>query len=141
MHNCYSSCAYMHSYCSFCIYYFIVFSLSFTSLSHFSFSLSPLSLLSPVPQSSLTNTISPASPISFSVSHLYFFISGPLVQSHRHDQSSLIDQPHWLASPINPTSPINTRLWSFLNFLFDQFSLMGIDPWVLICGLMVAGFW
>ena len=66
MHNCYSNCAYMHSYCSFCINYFIFFSLSFTSLSHFSFSLSPLSLLSPVPQSSLTDTISPASPTPIS---------------------------------------------------------------------------
>ena len=50
----------MHDYCNSYIYYFTFFLSLLTSLSHFQLLLSPLSLLSPVPQSSLTNTISTA---------------------------------------------------------------------------------
>ena len=58
MHNCYSNRAYMHGYCSSCIYYFTFCFSLLTLLSHFQLLLSPLSLLSPVPQSTLTDTIS-----------------------------------------------------------------------------------
>ena len=75
---------------------------SLISASHSHLSLFYLRSLSPA---SPTQSVQPrrsASPISFSVSHLCFFISGHLVQSHRHDQSSLTDsdqssltdQPH-----------------------------------------------
>ena len=57
MHNCYSNWAYMHGYCNSCIYYFTFFFSLLTLLSHFWLLLSPLSLLSLVHQSSLTDTI------------------------------------------------------------------------------------
>ena len=145
----------MHSYCSFCINYFIVFSLSFTSLSHFSFSLSPLSLLSPVPQSSLTDTISlalptpisPASPISLtnqflSLTSLFFYLwsLSPVsltwsVQPHWLRSV----QPHRLASLIslaNQSSRTNKHqtliLFKFFvwSIFFDGYWSLGIDMWV-----------
>ena len=163
MHN------YMYSYCSFYIYYFILFSLSFTSLSHFSFSLSPLSLLSPVSQSSLTDTISlalptpisPALPISLtnqflSLTSLFFYL-----WSLSPVSSTWSVQPHWLRSvqPHRSASLISLANQSSLtnkhqtlilfklfvwSVLFDGYWSVGIDRvdggfWWVLIELMVAG--
>ena len=139
MHKCYSNHAYMHGYCSSCIYYFTFFlSLLYLTFS-FSTSHSHLSLfLSLVPQSSLIDMISLALPIN------------------------LTDMLISLTDTINPTSfsPISptSLIWShssliLFNFLFDQFwifclisgfqgdgGLMMVAGWVDGgCGLIVDG--
>ena len=132
MHKCYSNHAYMHGYCSSCIYYFTFFlSLLYLTFS-FSTSHSHLSLfLSLVPQSSLIDTISLALPIS-------------LTDTFNPTSFLLIS----LASPIRSHSSL-----ILFNFLFDQFwifclisgfwgdgGLMMVAGWVDGgCGLIVDG--
>ena len=146
MHKCYSNCAYMHGYCSSCIYYFTFFlSLSFTSLSHFQLlTLTSLSFylwsLNPTSSTWLVQPCRLASPICWSAS--------PIQSIQPHSRRSV--QPHWYGL---------THLWSFLIFclisfgfsvwsmgfgvtVLDDGGLMMMAGWVDGgCGLIVDGGW
>ena len=131
MHKCYSNRAYMHGYCSSYIFFL---SPSPHSLI-FNFSLSPLSLLSLVPQFDLTDTINLASLTSISPVSSISLINQSSVANQPHWSASpisLADQPQWLASPISLASLIRSHSPLILfNFLFYQF-------WIFY---LISGFW
>ena len=86
MHNCNSNCAYMHSYCSTCIYYFIsFFSLLSLVLSFFS----PNQQSSPIPPLLLNHS----RPINIKLT------------PHSSTTSSLQSRPTTISAPYPPTPP------------------------------------
>ena len=116
MHNCYSSRAYMHGYCSICISYFSIFSVSpslllsmpsnshgLTSLFHF------------LNRSERRKTLS-----AVSFSHL-IPLASTIADRHQSLTATTTDFHHHRSLISPPISDLSTNLIAFLYFwLFDQ---------------------